>query len=203
MLRIVKLTLCVTLLAVSASSFATAEDSKKADEKKPASANAEKKVHPIYGQTMKSLTGKETKLSQFRGKVMLIVNVASECGATPQYDPLQGLHKKYTEKGLAVVGFPCNQFGKQDPGSNDEIMEFCQLNYGVSFPMFGKIEVNGSGADPLFKYLKKEAPGALGTQAIKWNFTKFLIDAEGNVVKRYAPTDKPAAIEKDVKKLLA
>ena len=147
--------------------------------------------------------GKKKSLSDYKGKVLLVVNTASKCGFTPQFAGLEEMYEKHKDEGFEILGFPCNQFGKQDPGSNDEIMEFCQLNYGVSFPMFGKIEVNGSGADPLFKYLKKEAPGALGTQAIKWNFTKFLIDAEGNVVKRYAPTDKPAAIEKDVRKLLA
>ena len=134
---------------------------------------------------------------------MLIINTASHCGFTPQFAGLEELYEKYRDRGLVILGFPCNQFGRQDPGSNDEIQEFCQLNYGVSFPVFGKIEVNGSGADPIFQYLKKEAPGALGTERIKWNFTKFLIDADGNVVRRYAPTDKPKAIEKDIKKLLA
>jgi glutathione peroxidase len=132
-----------------------------------------------------------------------VVNTASKCGFTPQFGGLEETYEKYREEGLEVLGFPCNQFGKQDPGSNDEIQEFCQLNYGVSFPMFGKIEVNGSGADPLFKHLKKEAPGTMGTQGIKWNFTKFLIDSSGNVVKRYAPTVKPKDIEKDIKQLLA
>ena len=156
----------------------------------------------IYDFKVKDIHGKSVGLDRYKGKVLLIVNTASQCGFTPQYKGLEALHQKLHGKGLAVLGFPCNQFGKQDPGSNDEIMEFCQLNYGVSFPMFGKIEVNGSGADPLYKFLKKEAPGALGTEGIKWNFTKFLIDADGHVVKRYAPTDKPEAIEKDVKKLL-
>ena len=114
----------------------------------------------------------------------------------------RGAVRKVPGAGFEILGFPCNQFGKQDPGSNDEIVEFCQLNYGVSFPMFGKIEVNGEGADPLFRHLKKQAPGALGTEGIKWNFTKFLVDADGNVVKRYAPKDKPAAIEKDIESLL-
>ena len=143
MLRIFKITLCVTLLAVFASSLVTAEDSKNPDDKKTASkksTNTEKKAkHPVYGQTMKSLTGKQTKLSKYRGKVMLVVNVASECGATPQYGPLQALHKNYAERGLAVVGFPCNQFGSQEPGSNTEIASFCKKNYGVNFDMFGKI----------------------------------------------------------------
>ena len=147
--------------------------------------------------------GKKKSLGDYEGKVLLVVNTASKCGFTPQFAGLEEMYEKYKNQGLEILGFPCNQFGKQDPGSNDEIMEFCQLNYGVSFPMFGKIEVNGSGTDPLYKHLKKEAPGALGTQGIKWNFTKFLIDPSGKVLKRYAPTDKPSAIEKDIKKLLA
>ncbi|MFK7976967.1 MAG: glutathione peroxidase, partial [Halioglobus sp.] len=142
-------------------------------------------------------------LGDYSGNVLLVVNTASKCGFTPQFEGLEALYQEYKDKGLMILGFPCNQFGKQDPGSNDEIMEFCQLNYGVSFPMFGKVEVNGGSADPLFKYLKKEAPGALGTQGIKWNFTKFLIDTQGNVVKRYAPKDTPKAIAKDIGKLLA
>jgi len=147
--------------------------------------------------------GKKKSLSDYKGKVLLVVNTASKCGFTPQFKGLEEMYEAHKDEGFEILGFPCNQFGKQDPGSNGEIMEFCQLNYGVSFPMFGKIDVNGGGADPLFKHLKKEAPGALGTEAIKWNFTKFLVDTEGNVVKRYAPKDKPKAIEKDVTKLLA
>ena len=157
----------------------------------------------VYGFTCKDGAGRDKDLGDYQGQVLLIVNTASKCGLTPQFEGLEALYEQYRDKDFTILGFPCNQFGKQDPGSNDEIMEFCQLNYGVSFPMFGKIEVNGSDTDPLFKHLKKEAPGALGTQRIKWNFTKFLIDPSGNVVKRYAPTDKPKAIEKDVKKLLA
>lgn len=157
----------------------------------------------VYGFECKTTSGEQKSLSDYEGKVLLVVNTASKCGFTPQFEGLEELYKQYKDKGLEILGFPCNQFGKQDPGSNGEIMEFCQLNYGVSFPMFGKIEVNGSNADPLFKHLKKEAPGALGTQAIKWNFTKFLIDASGNVVKRYAPKDAPKAIAKDIEKLLA
>lgn len=147
--------------------------------------------------------GTDRSLEDFKGKVLVIVNTASKCGFTPQFAGLEELYEKYRDKGVEVLGFPCNQFGKQDPGSNDEIQEFCQLNYGVSFPMFGKVEVNGSGADPLFKHLKQEAPGTLGTQGIKWNFTKFLVDTNGKVVKRYAPTVKPKDIEKDIEKLLA
>lgn len=157
----------------------------------------------VYGFNCETSTGEKKSLNDYSGNVLLVVNTASKCGFTPQFEGLEKLYQEYKDKGLMILGFPCNQFGKQDPGSNDEIMEFCQLNYGVSFPMFGKIEVNGSDADPLFKYLKKEAPGALGTQGIKWNFTKFLIDPKGNVVKRYAPKDTPKAIAKDIGKLLA
>ncbi len=157
----------------------------------------------VYAFTCKTPSGDEKPLAEFRGKVLLVVNTASKCGFTPQFAGLEEMYEKYKDKGLEILGFPCNQFGKQDPGSNDEIMEFCQLNYGVSFPMFGKIDVNGDDADPLFQHLKKEAPGVLGSEGIKWNFTKFLIDAEGNVVKRYAPKDKPQAIARDIEKLLA
>jgi len=156
----------------------------------------------VYDFTCQTTAGKDQPLSDYQGKVLLVVNTASKCGFTPQFAGLEEMYEKYRDQGLEILGFPCNQFGKQDPGTNDEIQEFCQLNYGVSFPMFGKIEVNGSGTDPLFKHLKKEAPGALGSQRIKWNFTKFLINADGEVVKRYAPTVKPKDIEKDVKKML-
>lgn len=157
----------------------------------------------VYDFSCKTPGGEDRPLAQYKGKVLLVVNTASKCGFTPQFAGLEEMYAQYKDKGLEILGFPCNQFGKQDPGSNDEIMEFCQLNYGVSFPMFGKIDVNGSDADPLFQHLKKEAPGALGTQGIKWNFTKFLIDADGNVVRRYAPKDKPSAIAKDIEQLLA
>jgi len=156
----------------------------------------------VYDFTCQTTSGETQPLSNYQGKVLLVVNTASKCGFTPQFAGLEELYEKYQGRGLEILGFPCNQFGKQDPGKNEEIVEFCQLNYGVSFPMFGKIDVNGDGADPLFKHLKKEAPGALGTQGIKWNFTKFLIDAQGQVIRRYAPKDKPAAIAKDVEKLL-
>jgi glutathione peroxidase len=156
----------------------------------------------IYEFSAQTVGGKEQPLKDYQGKVLLVVNTASKCGLTPQFAGLEELYEKYKDEGLVILGFPCNQFANQDPGTDEEITEFCQLNYGVSFPMFGKIDVNGSSAAPLFKHLKKEAPGALGSQRIKWNFTKFLIDAEGNVVKRYAPTVKPKDIEKDVKKLL-
>ena len=157
----------------------------------------------VYGFNCETPAGEKKSLGDYQGKVLLVVNTASKCGFTPQFAGLEELYIKYKDRGLEILGFPCNQFGKQDPGSNDEIMEFCQLNYGVSFPMFGKVEVNGGDADPLFKHLKKAAPGALGTQGIKWNFTKFLIDGEGQVLKRYAPKDTPKAIAKDIEKLLA
>ena len=156
----------------------------------------------VFDFTVQNNAGADRSLEEFKGQVLLIVNTASKCGFTPQFAGLEELYKKYKDKGVSVIGFPCNQFGKQDPGSNDEIQEFCQLNYGVSFPMMGKIEVNGSGADPLFKHLKDEAPGLI-TKNIKWNFTKFLVNADGEVVKRYAPTTKPAEIEKDIDDLLA
>jgi len=156
----------------------------------------------VHDFTCESPSGDKKPLADYRGKVLLVVNTASKCGFTPQFKGLEELYEKYRDKGLEILGFPCNQFGKQDPGSNDEIMEFCQLNYGVSFPMFGKIDVNGDAADPLFQHLKQAAPGALGTQAIKWNFTKFLVDSEGKVLRRYAPKDKPSAIEKDIRELL-
>jgi glutathione peroxidase len=159
----------------------------------------------VYDFTCKTVSGEERPLSEFRGKVLLVVNTASKCGFTPQFEGLEKLYESYKAQGLEILGFPCNQFAGQDPGSNEEIQEFCQLNYGVSFPMFGKIEVNGSGADPLFEYLKNEAPGIglLGKNRIKWNFTKFLVDAEGRVVRRYGPQVKPKDIEKDIAELLA
>lgn len=157
----------------------------------------------LYDFTCALPNGTSATLEDYRGKVLLVVNTASKCGFTPQFAGLEKLYTSFHGRGFSVLGFPCNQFGKQDPGSNDEIMEFCQLNYGVSFPMFAKIDVNGGDADPLFKHLKKQAPGALGSQGIKWNFTKFLVDKEGNVVKRYAPTTRPEDISKDIESLLA
>ena len=156
----------------------------------------------VYDFSCLTPNGQKKSLVNYKGKVLLVVNTASKCGFTPQFAGLEELYKQYKDRGLEILGFPCNQFGKQDPGSNDEIMEFCQLNYGVSFPMFGKIEVNGAAADPLFKHLKKAAPGVLGSEGIKWNFTKFLIDRSGQVVKRYAPKDTPKAIARDIEKLL-
>jgi glutathione peroxidase len=157
----------------------------------------------VYDFDAAQIDGKTVPLSQFKGKAMLIVNTASACGFTPQFAGLETLHKTYGGKGLAVLGFPCNQFGAQDPGSNDEISSFCQLNYGVSFPMMAKVDVNGAGATPLFQWLTAEAPGLLGSKAIKWNFTKFLVGKDGQVLKRYAPTDTPASLAKDIEAALA
>jgi glutathione peroxidase len=156
----------------------------------------------IYDFTVKDIHGKPVKLDRYRGKVMLIVNTASECGFTPQYKGLEAMYEKLHGKGLEVLGFPCNQFGGQEPGGEKEIAQFCEVNYGVTFPMFAKVDVNGDSAAPLYKYLKAEKPGLLGSEAIKWNFTKFLVDREGNVVKRYAPNDTPESIAKDVEKAL-
>jgi glutathione peroxidase len=153
--------------------------------------------------TARQINGPDIALSQFSGQVLLIVNTASACGFTPQFGGLEALHQRYAAQGLAVLGFPCNQFGAQDPGTDSEIAGFCQLNYGVSFPMMRKINVNGGSADPLFKWLCGEAPGLLGTQAIKWNFTKFLVGRNGRVIGRYAPTDKPQSMAKDIEKALA
>jgi len=156
----------------------------------------------IYDFSVKDIHGKAVKLDRYRGKMLLIVNTASECGFTPQYKGLEAMYGKLHGKGLEVLGFPCNQFGGQEPGGEKEIAQFCELNYGVTFPMFAKVDVNGDNAAPLFKFLKAAQPGLLGSEAIKWNFTKFLVDREGNVVKRYAPNDTPEAIAKDVEKAL-
>ena len=157
----------------------------------------------VYDFQAQHINGQPADLSQYKGRVMLIVTTASACGFTPQFAGLETLHKTYGERGLAVLGFPCNQFGGQDPASNDKIAEFCQLNYGVSFPMMAKVEVNGSAAHPLYQWLCAEAPGLLGTKAIKWNFTKFLVAKDGQVLKRYAPTDKPASLSQDIEAALA
>ncbi len=157
----------------------------------------------IYDFKARQIDGKDIALSEFRGKVMLIVNTASACGFTPQFGGLEELHKTYGGKGLAVLGFPCNQFGAQDPGQDSEIASFCQLNYGVSFPMMSKIDVNGPNAHPLYQWLTAEAPGLLGSKAIKWNFTKFLVGKDGQVIKRYAPLDKPADMARDIEAALA
>ena len=157
----------------------------------------------VYDFEALQINGKPVALSQFKDKVMLIVNTASACGFTPQFGGLEELHKTYGGKGLVVLGFPCNQFASQDKGSNDEIAEFCQINYGVSFPMMAKIDVNGSNAHPLYQWMSKEAPGLLGSKAIKWNFTKFLVGKDGTVLKRYAPTDTPASLAHDIENALA
>ncbi|MEN3746878.1 glutathione peroxidase [Sphingomonas sp. HF-S3] len=146
--------------------------------------------------------GSETDLSDYAGKLLLIVNTASKCGFTPQYEGLEALHRKFADRGFEVLGFPCNQFGAQEPGDAQEIATFCSLTYDVTFPVFAKVDVNGPDAAPIFRHLKKEAPGVLGTEGIKWNFTKFLVDRDGKVVDRYAPTTKPEDIEKDIEKLL-
>jgi glutathione peroxidase len=156
----------------------------------------------IYDIKVKTINGEETTLEQYKGNVMLIVNVASKCGYTPQYDGLETLYKKYKDEGLVVLGFPCNQFGSQEPGSEAEIQNFCRVNFGVTFPMFSKINVNGEETHPLYQYLKSEQPGILGTEAIKWNFTKFLVDKEGNVVKRFGSSTKPKELEEKIEALL-
>ncbi len=148
-------------------------------------------------------SGQETELSQYKGKVVLVVNVASKCGFTPQYDGLEALYKKYQDRGLVVMGFPSNQFGAQEPGSNDEIQQFCRMNYGVTFPVMGKVDVNGDKATPVYTFLKESAPGLLNTEAIKWNFTKFLISKDGKVLHRYAPQTEPKDIAADIEKALS
>ena len=157
----------------------------------------------VYDFEARQIDGKPVSLSKFEGKVLLIVNTASQCGFTPQFAGLEALYEKFSNKGLAVLGFPSNQFGHQDPGTNEEIGAFCTKNYGVSFPMMEKIDVNGSGAAPLYKWLVKEAPGFLGSTAIKWNFTKFLIGKDGQVIRRYAPLDKPESIAREIEAALA
>jgi glutathione peroxidase len=159
-------------------------------------------VTTIYDFSAKTLQGKDVSLSEYRGKPLLIVNTASKCGFTPQYEGLEKLYKAHQDKGLAVLGFPCNQFGAQEPGNEEEIGAFCQANYGVSFPMFAKIDVNGANTHPLYDYLKGEKAGILGSKRIKWNFTKFLVNREGKVVGRFAPTTKPADIEQAIAKVL-
>ena len=156
----------------------------------------------IYEFEVQTITGDKARLGSYENQVMLIVNTASKCGFTPQYEGLEAIYKKYKDQGFVVLGFPCNQFGSQEPGSESDIAEFCQLNFGVTFPMFAKIDVNGNDADPLFKYLKKSQKGILGSEKIKWNFTKFLVNRDGEVVARYAPTVKPKDLTKDIEALL-
>lgn len=165
-----------------------------------ADTNSEDKMEnkSIYDFSVKTIDGKQISLKDFSGKVILIVNVASKCGFTPQYEGLEDLYKKYKEQGFVILGFPCNQFGSQEPGTNEEIKTFCTTTYGVTFPMFDKIDVNGDNTSPLYKFLKTKAPGILSTKDIKWNFTKFLIDKNGNVVERFAPATTPASIENQI-----
>ena len=152
----------------------------------------------VYDFDVTTLDGQPRRLSDYRGKTLLIVNVASACGFTPQYTGLEALYRKYQDRGFTVLGFPCNQFGAQEPGSASEIEQFCEINYGVTFPMFAKVDVNGDAAAPVYKYLKSAKPGLLGSEAIKWNFTKFLVGRDGKVVRRYAPTDKPEDLDSAV-----
>ncbi len=162
----------------------------------------EQKMPKVYDFKLKNINGQETTLETYKGKVMIIVNVASKCGFTSQYEGLESLYKKYKEKGLVVLGFPCNQFGSQEPGTESEIQTFCKVNFGVTFPMFSKLKVNGEDTHPLYQYLKTEQSGFLGTEAIKWNFTKFLVDKEGNVLKRFGSSTKPEDLEKVIVPLL-
>jgi glutathione peroxidase len=156
----------------------------------------------LYDFTVDDIHGKPVRLDRYKGKVVLVVNTASECGFTPQYKGLEALYEKYKDRGLEVLGFPCNQFGAQEPGTADEIVSFCELNYGVTFPLFAKIDVNGEHAAPVYDYLKSAKPGLLGTEAIKWNFTKFLVGRGGKVIARFAPNDTPESIAGDIEKAL-
>jgi len=165
-------------------------------------AQAGDKMGTFYSYTATDIKGVEHSMSEYKGKVILVVNVASKCGFTPQYVGLQKLYEKYVEKGLVILAFPSNQFKEQEPGTNAEIQNFCKVNYGVTFPLFEKVDVNGDATHPLYVFLKKEATGFLGSESIKWNFTKFLIDAKGNVLKRYGSSTKPASIGDDIKTLL-
>jgi glutathione peroxidase len=157
----------------------------------------------VYDFQARQIDGRTVPLKQYAGKVLLIVNTASACGYTPQFGGLEELHRTYGDQGLVVLGFPCNQFGGQDPGDNEEIAQFCQVNYGVSFPMMAKIDVKGAGADPLYQWLSAEAPGLLGSKSIKWNFTKFLVGKDGAVIKRYAPADPPPTLTRGIENALA
>ena len=159
-------------------------------------------MNPIYQYELQTLDGRKTQLAEWQGKTLLIVNVASKCGFTPQYKGLEELYRKYKDRGLVILGFPCNQFGAQEPGDSSEIQSFCSLTYGVSFPMFGKIDVNGEDTHPLYAHLKKKEKGLLGTEAIKWNFTKFLVDKHGEVIARFAPQTTPEQLEKEIQAIL-
>jgi glutathione peroxidase len=164
--------------------------------------NAGDTMKHFYDFNAKNIRGEEISMSTYKNKVVLLVNVASKCGYTPQYEGLEKLYKSYKKQGFEILGFPCNQFRGQEPGTAKEIQNFCKVNYGVTFPLFDKIDVNGDNTAPLYVYLKKKAPGFLGTKGIKWNFTKFLIDRNGNVITRYGSSTKPAEIAKDIEKLL-
>ncbi|CAN5220323.1 hypothetical protein BH10CYA1_BH10CYA1_07050 [soil metagenome] len=181
---------------------ADAKDTSFHQKTKPLQQKKVMKLAPIYEFETKTLDGKQLDLSQYKGDVLLLVNTASECGFTNQYKGLESLNEKYLAKGLRVIGFPCNQFGGQEPGDSKAISSFCQKNYGVTFPMSEKIEVNGKNAHPLYKYLTSAAPGVLGSEDIKWNFTKFLIDRNGAVVKRFAPNVSPTDLAPEIEKLL-
>ncbi|MGG1572773.1 glutathione peroxidase [Fictibacillus sp. NRS-1165] len=157
----------------------------------------------VYEYRAKTIMGEEKSLREYEGKVLIIANTASKCGFTPQYKELQSLYDQYSEQGLEILGFPCNQFASQEPGSEEEIQEFCELNYGVKFPMFAKVDVKGENIHPLFAWLTKEAPGILGSKAVKWNFTKFLVDRYGNVVSRHSPQTSPKDMKKDIESLLS
>ncbi|HZT34784.1 MAG TPA: glutathione peroxidase, partial [Nitrososphaera sp.] len=205
--------LALTLSSIPASSqnlkSKTADDKaihkkkSEAAEKVRGEKGADMKNDSIYEFSAKALGGEDIDFKKYEGKVLLIVNTASQCGYTPQYAELEKLHEKYADKGLAILGFPCNQFGKQEPGDDHEIAKFCQANYGVKFQMFSKIDVNGSKEHPIYKFLKEKAPGVLGSEAIKWNFTKFLVGKDGKVIKRYAPQVKPIEISTDIDKELS
>jgi glutathione peroxidase len=157
----------------------------------------------VYDFSAQTIDGKTRKLADYKGQVLLVVNTASKCGFTPQYKGLEEIYRRFKDRGFAVLGFPCNQFGAQEPGPESEIAEFCEMNYGVTFPMFAKVDVNGDGAHPLFKHLTRAKKGLLGSEAIKWNFTKFLVGKDGQVIERYAPTTAPEAIVKDIEQALA
>ncbi len=157
---------------------------------------------PLYSVPVRKIDGTDTSLADYQGSVLLVVNVASKCGFTPQYTGLEALYRRLGPKGLVVLGFPCDQFGNQEPGDETEIATFCRTNYDVTFPMYAKVEVNGPNAHPLYQHLKKAAPGLLGTEGVKWNFTKFLVAPDGRVVERYAPTDKPESLEGAIAKVL-
>lgn len=159
-------------------------------------------AHSLHEIKAKNNKGQDVDLSQYKGKAVMIVNVASKCGFTPQYDGLEEVYQKYKDKGLVILGFPCNQFGAQEPGNNDEIESFCKLNHGVTFPLMDKVDVNGDNTAPVYEFLKSSAPGLLGTEAIKWNFTKFLVGKDGKVLERYAPQTKPQDLVKDIEKAL-